>query len=104
MNRILYMKALIYSFHSCDFKRFFLTLSDLAPSLFADWIFKAQFKNYIIKIRCRVLSQFLWSYKAVRLTDISATIGHSNELLERELNMLIIESKLNCKIDRVDGI
>lgn len=51
-----------------------------------------------------IYSQFLESYKTVRLESMATEFGVSPEFLDRELSELISARRLPCKIDKVSGI
>lgn len=44
------------------------------------------------------------SYKTVKIQTMARTFGVSSEFIDAELSELIAARRLNCKIDKVDGI
>ena len=49
-------------------------------------------------------SQFLESYKSVTIKNMSKSFGVSVEFIDKEVSHFISIGKLNCKIDKVDGV
>lgn len=61
--------------------------------------------NYFLReIRLRGYKQFLESYKSVKLISMANEFGVSVKFLDKELSSYISSNKLNCKIDKVNGI
>ena len=51
-----------------------------------------------------VYSQFLESYKSVKLEKMAESFGVSTDFLDKELSTFISSGRINCKIDKVAGI
>lgn len=61
-------------------------------------------RYFIRETRVVIYSQFLESYKTVRLESMAKEFGVSVDFMDRELSELIAARRLPCKIDKVEGI
>jgi len=85
-------------------KTFFLALLEISDFLAKDR-FLAPHRNYIIKeMRAKVYNQYLAAYKSVRLASMAKSFGVSTNFIDNELCLFIAGSRVNAKIDRVNGI
>jgi len=55
-------------------------------------------------MRIVIYRQFLDPYKTVTLGSMANLFGVSVEFIDKELSEFISSGKLNCRIDRVNGI
>lgn len=61
--------------------------------------------HYFTKeMRLVAYKQFLESYKSVTIANMSESFGVSHEFLDKELSGFIYQGRINCKIDKVNGI
>jgi 26S proteasome regulatory subunit N7 len=65
---------------------------------------KLHSRYFIRETRVVIYSQFLESYKTVRLESMANEFGVSVEFIDKELSELISARRLPCKIDKVAGI
>ena len=65
---------------------------------------KLHYKYFIRETRVVIYSQFLESYKTVKLKSMANEFGVSIDFIDRELSELISARRLPCKIDKVEGI
>jgi len=56
------------------------------------------------EMRIRAYAQLLESYSSVQLQSMADQFGVTVHFLDKELSQLIATGRLNCKIDKVDGI
>lgn len=61
-------------------------------------------KYFVKEMRVVAYSQFLESYKSVKLENMAASFGVSQDFLDKELSTFISSGRINCKIDKVAGI
>ena len=61
-------------------------------------------RYFVRETRVVIYSQFLESYKTVKLSSMANEFGVSIEFIDKELAELIGARRLPCKIDKVAGI
>jgi 26S proteasome regulatory subunit N7 len=61
-------------------------------------------RYYLREIRGAAYTQYLESYKSVRLDQMAAALGLGVDFLDRELSEFIVSGRLHCKIDKVAGV
>mmetsp|Transcript_8469 Transcript_8469/g.17178 ORF Transcript_8469/g.17178 Transcript_8469/m.17178 type:complete len:379 (-) Transcript_8469:564-1700(-) len=89
---------------NCDYKSYMVALPDVLSSVRSDRYLR-EHVNYICReLRVVGYSQFLASYETVMMSAMGRAFGVSVEFLDRELSRFITAGRLNCKIDRVDGV
>jgi len=98
------VKDYIESFYYCRYHQFFSTLIRIADEVRNDKYLKLHYKYFIRETRIIIYSQFLESYKTVKLESMANEFGVSSEFIDRELSELIAARRLPCKIDKVGGI
>lgn len=61
--------------------------------------------NYFLReMRCKAYGQLLESYKSLSIKSMAANFNISEEFLDQDLCKFIPSNKLNCVIDKVNGI
>ncbi|EGR30955.1 proteasome regulatory subunit, putative [Ichthyophthirius multifiliis] len=99
-----YLKNLLDAFAKCDYKAFFINLTQILTDLRNDEYLSNHVKFYTREIRVVIYSQFLESYKTVTLQSMASSFGVSVDFIDKELSDLISGRRLTCKIDKVQGI
>ena len=56
------------------------------------------------EVRVVAYAQYLQSYKSVTVKSMADSFNVSEDFIDRELSHFIVNGRLNCKIDRVDGV
>ncbi|KAK7203526.1 26s proteasome regulatory subunit rpn7 [Myxozyma melibiosi] len=93
------------SLYLCDYASFFKALVDVDESLLKVNRYLAPHSKYYVKeMRRRGYSQLLESYRALSLKSMAEAFGVSVEFLDNDLSKFIPQKKINCVIDRVNGI
>ncbi|KAG5367875.1 26S proteasome regulatory subunit RPN7 [Yarrowia sp. C11] len=59
---------------------------------------------YVREMRRKAYAQLLESYKTLSLKSMANAFGVSSQFLDNDLSKFISQNKLNCVIDRVNGI
>lgn len=59
---------------------------------------------YTKEMRLVAYRQYLEAFKSVTIENMAEAFGVSNEFIDRELSNFIYNGKLNCKIDKVNGV
>lgn len=96
---------LIQSLYSSEYKSFFPYLLETYDKILTKNKYLAPHANYYIReIRVRAYSQLLESYRSLSLKSMAISFGVSTEFLDDDLCKFILNKKVNCVIDRVNGI
>ncbi|KAG0679788.1 hypothetical protein C6P40_005177 [Pichia californica] len=96
---------LIKSIYFTEYEKFFPRLLETNDSILIKNKFLFEHSNYYLReIRCRAYSQLLESYRSLSLKSMASSFGVSVEFLDEDLCKFITSKKLNCVIDRVEGI
>lgn len=96
---------LIQSLHSTEYKSFFPYLLETYDKILTKNKYLSPHANYYIReIRVRAYSQLLESYRSLSLKSMASSFGVSAEFLDDDLCKFILTKKVNCVIDRVNGI
>ncbi|KAI5800049.1 26S proteasome subunit RPN7-domain-containing protein [Geopyxis carbonaria] len=99
------LETLINSFYTCDYKSFFTSLAEVEEKfLNRDRILAEHKAWYVREMRRRAYTQLLESYRVVSLQNMADQFGVSVDWLDRDLSKFIPSKKLNCTIDRVNGV
>ncbi|KAF8820212.1 putative 26s proteasome regulatory complex subunit, partial [Cardiosporidium cionae] len=98
------LKEFLQSFFHCKYLRFMQNLVPISKRVKENRYMGPHYLYYIRSIRLRAYAQFLEPYKSVTLENMASSFGVSNVFIEREVASFIASGKLNCKIDRVNGV
>lgn len=84
---------------------FFVYLLESYEKLLLPNKFLNRHANYFLReMRCKAYGQLLESYQSLSLKSMAQSFGISEEFLDQDLCKFIPNRKLNCTIDRVNGI
>lgn len=104
-DEVLPIFNLVRSIYSTEYKKFFpLLLETNDKILTGDKYLHAHANYYLREIRCRAYSQLLESYRSLSLKSMASSFGVSVDFMDEDLCRFIPNKKLNCVIDRVEGI
>ncbi|KAF8252321.1 PCI-domain-containing protein [Wilcoxina mikolae CBS 423.85] len=99
------LETLINSFYTCDYKSFFLSLAEVEEKFLSRDRVLAEHKPWFVReMRRHAYTQLLESYRVVSLQNMADQFGVSVDWLDRDLSKFIPSKKLNCTIDRVNGV
>lgn len=95
---------LIKSLYECNYfdylPRLYLYLSSVK-----DNVYLSHFIDYFCKeMKLKAYKQLLDSYQFISISNMSQLFGIEVNYLEEDLSTFIVDGKLNCKIDKIDGI
>eukprot|EP00871_Galdieria_phlegrea_P004602 jgi/Galph1/5142/GphlegSOOS_G3687.1 len=88
----------------CNYHLFMSSLLSLFTELERDRYLRTHAFYCIKELRVAAYNQFLISYQSVTLDAMSKAFGVSSQFLDQELARFIVSGRINCKIDRVNGI
>ena len=98
-------KSFLYSFYECRYNEFFRSLIEIMRDFVRLDVYLVHHSNFFLRgIRLRAYSQFLESYRSVTLASMAKEFGVSVDFVDGELASYIAAGKLNCKIDKVNGV
>lgn len=104
-DQLLPIYNLVKSIYFTEYKKFFPALLETYDNiLITDKYLYPHANYYLREIRCRAYSQLLESYRSLSLKSMAMSFGVSVEFLDADLCKFIPNKKLNCVIDRVQGI
>lgn len=93
------------SLYTCEYNYFFQYLLDSYEKLLLTNKYLYKHANFFLReMRCKAYSQLLESYKSLSLKSMAANFNISEEFLDEDLCKFIPNKKLNCIIDKVNGI
>ncbi|EMG45392.1 RPN7 26S proteasome regulatory subunit RPN7 [Candida maltosa Xu316] len=93
------------SLYTCQYNCFFQYLLESYEKLLLPNKYLHKHANYFLReMRCKAYSQLLESYKSLSLKSMANNFNISEEFLDHDLCKFIPNKKLNCTIDKVNGI
>jgi len=92
------------SLYGCQYKTFLNSLADIVDELKTDRYFADHANFFCREMRILAFSQFLESYKSIKMESMATQFGISMEFLDSELSRFIASGRLHCKIDKVSKI
>ncbi|KAL7675368.1 hypothetical protein ACOME3_001628 [Neoechinorhynchus agilis] len=98
------LSGFIQSFYECNYATFFKHLSSVERALKLDRYFGIHYRYYVREMRIKAYEQQLRSYSSIGIAAFANAFGVSEEFIDRELSRLISTERLNCKLNRVDGV
>lgn len=97
--------SLTKSLHSCEYSTFFRYLLETNDQLLLRDKYLSPHANfYMREMRVKAYGQLLESYKALSLKSMSEQFQVSSAFLDEDLCKFIPNKKLNCVMDRVNGV
>lgn len=93
------------SLYSCNYKVFLDILLKVHDEFIISNKYLHKHANYFLReLRCKAYGQLLESYKSLSLKSMSINFNVSEDFLDADLCRFISNKKLNCTIDKVNGI
>lgn len=93
------------SLYTCDYDSYFKALARVEEEFLRKSRYTAPHSSYYVReMRRKAYAQLLESYKTLSLKSAAEAFGVSVEFLDADLSKFIPQNKLNCVIDRVNGI
>lgn len=79
-------------------------LAEVEYFLKADHWLSPHYRFYTREMRIRAYAQLLESYRSLTIASMAESFGVTEEFIDKELSRFIANGRLNCVIDKVDGI
>lgn len=93
------------SLYTCQYNYLFEYVLETRDKLLIPNKYLAQHANYFLReLRCKAYGQLLESYKSLSIKSMAESFRISEEFLDNDLCRFIPNKKLNCTIDKVNGI
>ncbi|KAJ1974643.1 proteasome regulatory particle subunit [Dimargaris xerosporica] len=95
----------LQSLYDCRYAKFFRSLATIEETqLRTSRYLHAHTRYYVREMRIIAYAQLLESYRSVTMESMAASFGVSEEFIDRDLSRFIAAGRLNCVIDKVNGI
>lgn len=89
----------------CQYKYFFSDITRVYDQFLLPNKYLHQHANFLLReLRCKAYKQLLELYKLLSLKSMALNFNVSEEFLDQDLCRFIPNKKLNCTIDKVNGI
>ncbi|KAK6454366.1 26S proteasome subunit RPN7-domain-containing protein [Scheffersomyces xylosifermentans] len=93
------------SLYTCQYSHFFQYLLESYDKLLLPNKYLYKHANYFLReMRCKAYGQLLESYKSLSLKSMAQNFNITEDFLDQDLCNFIPNKKLNCTIDKVNGI
>ncbi|CAG8458825.1 13595_t:CDS:2 [Ambispora leptoticha] len=105
LHEIPHLESYINSLYNCQYAKFFQALADVERThLFTSrYIFPHQ-RYYVREMRIIAYAQLLESYRSLTMESMAQSFGVSEEFIDNDVSKFIAAGRLNCVIDKVNGI
>ncbi|KAL8286307.1 hypothetical protein RQP46_004795 [Phenoliferia psychrophenolica] len=99
------LKNFCDSLYKCDYATFFRSLAQIEEHhLLPSRLLSVHARYYVREMRIKAYAQLLESYRSVTMANLCAAFGVSEEFMDADLSRFIAAGRLNCSIDRVNGV
>jgi len=93
------------SLYECHYDKFFVALAALEQNyLLGSRLFNVHTRYYVREMRIIAYAQLLESYRSLTLESMARAFGVSVDFIDTELARFISTGRLNCVIDKVNGV
>jgi len=93
------------SLYNCDYAKFFLALGSLEQThLLPSRLLSPHARYYVREMRIIAYAQILESYRSLTLQSLATAFGVGIDFVDKDLSHFISSGRLNCTIDKVQGI
>ncbi|EGG11983.1 uncharacterized protein MELLADRAFT_101836 [Melampsora larici-populina 98AG31] len=100
-----HLDSLVSSIYNTEYDKFFIELSEVEQIyLIPSRLLSIHTRFYVREMRIKAYNQLLESYKSVSMKSMAKAFGVTEEFIDSELSRFISAGRLNCSIDKVNGI
>lgn len=93
------------SLYKCDYATFFRSLAEVEThQLLTSRLLSPHARYYVREMRIKAYAQLLESYRSVTLKNFCEAFGVGQDWMDADLAKFIAGGRLNCSIDRVNGV
>ncbi|KAM0748303.1 proteasome 26S subunit [Meredithblackwellia eburnea MCA 4105] len=99
------LKHFTDSLYKCEYATFFRSLAEVEEHhLIPSRLLSVHSRYYVREMRIKAYAQLLESYRSVTMGNLCAAFGVSESFIDADLSRFIAAGRLNCSIDRVNGV
>ncbi|OAV92682.1 hypothetical protein PTTG_07666 [Puccinia triticina 1-1 BBBD Race 1] len=100
-----HLHAMVCAIHNTEYDKFFVELAKVEQTylLPSRWL-SIHARYYVREMRIKAYSQLLESYRSVSIKSMAQAFGVTEDYIDSELARFIAAGRLNCAIDKVNGI
>lgn len=100
-----HLHSLVSSIYNTEYDKFFIELAAVEQVyLIPSRLLSIHTRFYVREMRIKAYNQLLESYKSVSMKSMAKAFGVTEEFIDSELSRFISAGRLNCSIDKVNGI
>ncbi|KAI8096893.1 26S proteasome subunit RPN7-domain-containing protein [Halteromyces radiatus] len=105
ISDIPYLEDYMTSLYNCNYAHFFRALANIEQThLRTSRYLYPHIRYYVREMRIVAYAQLLESYRSLTITSMAQAFGVTEDYIDRELYKFIAAGRLNCVIDKVNGI
>lgn len=97
-------ERLVSSLYNCHYAEFFKSLAEIEQWLRQDWLLCSHTDYLVKELRIKAYKQLLTAYRSLKLSAMAQAFAVSVDFIDRELSRFIAGGRLNCTINRVEGM
>ncbi|KAI5476138.1 26S proteasome regulatory subunit N7 [Pseudohyphozyma bogoriensis] len=99
------LKDFCDSLYKCEYATFFKSLATVEEHhLLPSRLLSVHARYYVREMRIKAYGQLLESYRSVTMKNLCDAFGVGEEFMDADLSRFIAAGRLNCSIDRVNGV
>lgn len=99
-----HMKEFLFAYFNCDYSTFMREFVHVIDLMKHNRYLAPHSVKLTRIMRLNVYNQFITSYKSVTIKSMASSFGVSAEFIDREIYGFISTGKMQCKIDKVNGV
>ncbi|ORZ15036.1 26S proteasome subunit RPN7-domain-containing protein [Absidia repens] len=105
ISDIPYLEDYMTSLYNCNYAQFFRALAKIEQThLRTSRYFYPHIRYYVREMRIVAYAQLLESYRSLTITSMAHAFGVTEDYIDKELYKFVAAGRLNCVIDKVNGI
>ncbi|KAK1926071.1 26S proteasome subunit RPN7-domain-containing protein [Papiliotrema laurentii] len=99
------LASMVDSLYKSNYAQFFLSLADVEQNyLLTNPILAPHARYYVREMRIKGYTQLLESYRSLTMERMCRSFGVSEAFIDADLSRFIASGRINCTIDKVDGV
>ncbi|KAI8148117.1 26S proteasome subunit RPN7-domain-containing protein [Fennellomyces sp. T-0311] len=105
ISDIPHLEDYMTSLYNCNYAQFFRALADIERThLRTSRFLHLHLRYYVREMRIVAYAQLLESYRSLTIASMAQAFGVTEDYIDRDLYKFIAAGRLNCVIDRVNGV
>ncbi|RUS14118.1 hypothetical protein BC937DRAFT_94324 [Endogone sp. FLAS-F59071] len=105
LHEIPHLEDYMRSLYDCNYAKFFKSLAAIEQThLRTSRYLYPHIRYYVREMRIIAYAQLLESYRSLTMASMANAFGVSEEFIDADLSKYIAAGRLNCVIDKVNGI